>query len=400
MPANESGTTNRRSLFVIMITASAAAVALGLLPVARATDSVNVTRFDGTDRYDTARKVAEGTFTTGADTVVLARGEDFPDGRLGFPDALAGSYLAGQSAGPVLLTQSDSVPAATSEALRTLKTKNVFILGGTSAVSAAVENDLAATDSTSMSGGKLVVTRIGGTDRYDTAKLVAEQPGKAKVGTLNGRRTALVASGENFPDALAGGPVAFASHFPLLLTPHDSLSPSASEALTSLGIQHVVLLGGSTAVNDSVSTAITEMGITVERLSGADRQGTAVAIADFETSQLSFVDSRVSLARGDAYPDALAGGPHAGSEGPSPIVLTLSPDDLSTETRTWIRDHNESISSIDVFGGTGAVSDATVADAKGTATCQQPTTTTPVTVSTTTTTAPTTTLPPCSTTTT
>src|SRR5436309_2453242 len=90
----------------------------------------------------------------------------------------------------------------------------------------------------------VTVRRFNGANRYETARLVAEEPGKANVGRINGKKVAIVASGENFPDALAGGPMAYASQFPLILTTQATLSPSASQAFTDLGIQHVLVLGG------------------------------------------------------------------------------------------------------------------------------------------------------------
>src|SRR5207237_4977657 len=67
----------------------------GLVPLAApASAAATVTRYAGQDRYDTAAKIATGNFTT-ADTVVLATGENFPD-------ALAGTYLAGVNSAPIL----------------------------------------------------------------------------------------------------------------------------------------------------------------------------------------------------------------------------------------------------------------------------------------------------------
>lgn len=77
--------------------------------------------------------------------------------------------------------------------------------------------------------------------------------------------------------------------------------------------------------------------------------------------------THVNLARGDFYSDALAGSAHAGVER-APILLTLDPDMLSPETTAWLQAHHATISSIDVFGGPAAISDATVTAAQAAAT--------------------------------
>ncbi len=355
---------------VITVAVSAvAALGVALVPSARATQNVSTMRFGGGDRYETARLLAEHAFPGGATAVLLARAQDFPDGAKGFADALAGNYLAGYFNSPILLTAADTVPTSTLAALRDLKTKNVGILGGVGAVSQAVADQLAATASTSSAGGNLVIGRVAGGDRYQTAQMIAEIPPTTYIKPVNGMRTALVARGDNFPDALAGGPLADAAALPLILTTTDSLNPSAQKALQDLGIQQVLILGGGSAVSPATEAQINALGIKSQRLDGANRQQTAAAIADFAIANLGFKATLADLARGDDYPDALAGGPEAAKAGPVVIVLTGSPTELSADTRAWIRSHDSTLSEIDAFGLQAAVSDSVLADAAGTATC-------------------------------
>ena len=100
------------------------------------------------------------------------------------------------------------------------------------------------------------------------------------------RKTALLASGENYPDALAAGSISFSQHFPILLTRKDSLPSETKSALTALGIQHVVVVGGTGAIGSAVLTAVTGTGASVERVSGADRYDTAAQLADFALAKL------------------------------------------------------------------------------------------------------------------
>ena len=102
-------------------------------------------------------------------------------------------------------------------------------------------------------------------------------------------KTAILASGENFPDALAAGVlVGLAARAaarrapPLLLTNAASLNPFTSQALADMGIKQVILVGGPNTVNTNVGRhqpTSGGLGITVHRIAGANRQGTAATLA-------------------------------------------------------------------------------------------------------------------------
>ncbi|MCU1372939.1 MAG: cell wall-binding repeat-containing protein, partial [Actinomycetia bacterium] len=196
-----------------------------------ATAGFAFTRFAGNDRYDTARRVAAASFGT-SDLVVITSGT-------GYADALAGSYAAGLAGVPILLTGRDALPPATATALTDLKATKALIIGGTAAVGVGAEAALKARG--------LTTTRIAGATRYETSKLVAESGGASAVGKTGAASlpTAVVASGESFPDALSGGPMGYAAHLPIVLTTAAALSPEANAALTDLGIRSVLIVGGT-----------------------------------------------------------------------------------------------------------------------------------------------------------
>jgi putative cell wall-binding protein len=307
-------------------------------PPARATSAVSFSALSGTDRYDTAARLAEATFTT-SNAAILASG-------VSFADALAGSYLAGRLNAPILLTDPNTLSTAAMAALAALRVKNVTILGGPIAVSTAIDEQLAATQTTSATGGPIVVTRIAGADRYQTAAMVAAQPGAAAVGLVSGAKTAIVASGLSYPDAVASGPMAFASALPILLTDPTSLSPATSAALAALGVTNVVIPGGTAAVSAQVETQLQAAHITTTRLIGTDRFDTAVKVANFEVDQLGFTYNEVVLTYGLDFPDALAAAPYAGSR-KSPILLT---DPLPVETAAAITSLAAKISQLTEVG--------------------------------------------------
>lgn len=310
-------------------------------------------RYRGVGRHDTAGLIAlDGrTFRAenpnvfrGADDVIVARADDFPD-------SMAGATLAGAVAAPVLLVDTTGdVQADTREALDTIEPSRIFALGGTAAISEQVANDLedlAYVDT---------VERIAGADRFATAAEVAgraaeEQP----VPDVGGDTVALLATGEEFADALTGGQIAYAGPFPLLLTPHGVLAGAAEDALAELEVDRVLVLGGEAAVSADVATTLENLGYTVERLAGADRTTTAVEIAEFALDELGFTDEHVSVARGNDFADALAIAPHAGEEGHPLLISATQAAFGQQEVVDFYTDRSCTVEDLHVSGGFAAV---------------------------------------------
>jgi putative cell wall-binding protein len=342
----------RPGVAAVTLVAAAGGLVASAAP-ASALPSFSFTRLAGADRYDTARVIAVNSFPSGADTAVIATGTNYPD-------ALAGNYLAGTLGAPILLTTpSAPVPAPTLEALRTLRTRNVVLLGQTTAVSQAVQDALASTTSTNAAGGNLNVTRIGGATRYDTMRAIVGSPPAGGIGTTGGRRTAIVASGENFPDALALGPVSWALRFPTILTTPNSLSPQATDALTALGIQQVLIAGGPLAVSAATEASINALNVTtLNRFAGADRSHTSRLAADFAINTFGFKTTHFNLATGDDAKlgvDALAGGPHGGKEDPTVNLITNSRTDPGRVV-DFARDRASTLTDAHALGGVEVLS--------------------------------------------
>jgi hypothetical protein len=93
-----------------------------------------------------------------------------------------------------------------------------------------------------------------------------------------------------------------------------------------------------------------------ERLFGANRYATAVAIADYAVTEAEHTWDRVGIATGEDYPDALAGGVLQGKVG-SVMVLTTA-DKPAPRHRTALSTNADAIDTVTFFGGTGAVSTA------------------------------------------
>ncbi len=325
---------------------------------AGATSSFAFTRISGADRFGTAADLAETAFPGGAATAIVATG-------FNFPDALAGNYLAGQEGAPILLVDSSGpIPAETAAALAALKTTKVIILGGTAAVGTDVAGELAATVSTAAGGGNITVTRISGPTRDDTAEAVDTTPAAASVGIFQGKRTAFLARDDTFPDALGAGPIAYAEHFPVILTSPTALSSQALATITALGIQQLLIVGGTGAISASVEAAANAAGAaTLERFAGVDRSDTSHLLADYAITNFGLSTTKFVVASGDESfggADALAAGPFAASLDAAPLLVTDSVN-VAGQVVTFGAEHESTETTGYAVGGPNPLPDATLA---------------------------------------
>ncbi|MDQ1521611.1 MAG: hypothetical protein QOI55_2684, partial [Actinomycetota bacterium] len=282
-------------------------------------------RIAGADRYETAVKISTTAFPNGAATAVVASGESFPDG-------LTAGPLAALFDAPVLLTAHDSLPSSTAAELSRLAPTQLFVVGGTAAVSDEVLAEIE-------TATHVTPARIAGATRYDTATAVSSKfPSPAPE--------AFVASGVDFPDALAGGAAASIGGAPLLLTRPDALPDAVGNELARLKPPEALVLGGSSAVSDAVVRAIDARVTGVRRLAGADRYATAAAVAADRSPNAT----QTLLATGVAFPDALASAPLARKLG-APILLTTTCE--PSATIGYLRAHGWA--DVTVVGGTGPV---------------------------------------------
>jgi len=291
-------------------------------------------RLAGADRFATAAAISAASFTPGVPVAYLATGLDFPD-------ALAAGAAASLSGGPVLLVASSSLPSATALELTRLRPQAIKVIGGSSVVADGV---LAAVQGYATSGS---VERVAGTNRFATAAQISATT------FAPGVPVAYIATGRNFPDALAGVAAAGSVGGPILLTQPDRLPAETSAELNRLRPGRIVVLGGSGVVSDAVLGALAaHTGGTVTRLAGPDRFATAVAVSTgtFASGKTVFVATGVN------FPDALGGGPVAGGlPGPLLLVQTNSlPSSVAAELQRLDPDR------IVILGGTGAVSSAVV----------------------------------------
>jgi|GEM_PF-3302447 len=298
-----------------------------------------------TEAIAQAAAVSQALFADGSALhAVIARADDYAD-------ALAGSAL-GFGVGPLLFSPSDGPLAETTqqELRRALPTgSTVFLLGGTAALPEGLDGELQEL------GYEPV--RLAGETREETAAVVAQKVREVVV-SLDYEPLPLVilATRENWPDAVAAG--SFASYFgiPVLLSqPDGELHPVTRAALEQLRPELLYVIGGPAAISDDVlDQARTAAGTAAEatvRLGGEERVGTALAVArELEGVFSDLLDSRpalavaVNLRRADGYAHVLSA---TAVSGAFPSVFVPVEGDAGDVLRPAVRDY---IAGYDVDG--------------------------------------------------
>ncbi|GEN53194.1 cell wall-binding repeat-containing protein [Halobacillus faecis] len=195
-----------------------------------------------------------------------------------------------------------------------------------------------------------VTSRLEGKTRIETAIDISEK------GWQNGADTVVLAKAFDFPDALAGAPLAYKYDAPILLTRTGSLDASTKEEIERLHADRVIILGSEAAVSKTVEDELTAMNLdTVMRIGGKDRYETAQMIAD----KLGSDQGEVVLTTGLNYPDALAVAPYAARQG-LPILLTR-PQAAPAATKAALKDQSH----VYVIGGDDVVSNAVLKEFNG-----------------------------------
>lgn len=154
--------------------------------------------------------------------------------------------------------------------------------------------------------------RLGGLTRYDTAAAVTQS---AYPGTVE---TVIVASAEDFPDALSAGPLSAKLKAPLLPVASASIPPAIRAELTRLQPRRIIIIGGPGVVLPQVEASLREFSTDITRVFGNDRYSTSAAISALGWSAGSSKD--VFVATGTGFADALAAAAAAAKKS-APVLL-------------------------------------------------------------------------------
>lgn len=188
--------------------------------------------------------------------------------------------------------------------------------------------------------------RLAGSSRYDTAVAISKAGWSAAS-------TVVIATGTDFPDALAGGPLAYKENAPILLTKGDTLHPAAAAEIRRLKPGKAILLGSNGALSATVEQQVGQLVNSVDRIGGKTRYETAALIAK------KIASDRAVVSNGQNFPDVLSVSPYAAKNG-IPILLTRT-GTLPAETKAALAGKDSTI----VTGGTSAVSNAVMAQLPG-----------------------------------
>lgn len=225
----------------IYVLGGEAAVPASVVSNLSANGFTNVKRLAGNDRYETNLAIINEMDTRYVSRVVIATGKNFAD-------SLAISSYAYSQEWPIMLV-GDSMTEAQMAKLREIDPTRITIVGGTSAVSTTVENQAKEIV------GSYYVYRYAGTDRYDTAMKIADDwcyvAGEYAGDPTAYDEFAILAYGQNFPDALAGSALAGYIDAPIILVDSDS-SRQAAFLRTNTQVENLITVGGTSVIPDSI----------------------------------------------------------------------------------------------------------------------------------------------------
>ncbi len=298
-------------------------------PAAEIVPGIN--RVAGLNRIQTAIAASQAICGDGqAPAVVLTRSDNFPDAQAGTPLAIA-------LGAPLLLSGPTTLDAETeAEITRVLPPGgDVYLLGGTAALSDAVEARLADLGYSTI--------RYGGINRFETAAIIADEG-------LGNPDTLLAADGGTFADSVIAGAASLAVgggtavEAAVILTSDVSVPPETQAYLDGRVDDPTII-----AVGANGAAAFPD----AESVTGPSRFETALAVAD-----RFFTDPTVvGIATADQFADALSGGAVVGRPdiGPGPMLLTAT-GSLPASVADWLADRAGTITTVVIFGGESAVS--------------------------------------------
>ncbi|MDU4571327.1 MAG: cell wall-binding repeat-containing protein [Finegoldia magna] len=284
-------------------------------------------RISGRNRIDTAIEVSKKYYEK-ANTVIIARSDEYPA-------SLTASPLAKKLNAPILLTSKNELEKTVKAEIKRLKATNIIIVGGVNSISTKVEKELRQYDKE--------IERIAGHSRYETSAAIAERLLK-----LSAKQTAIIASGENFADALTAGAYAAQQEYPILLVQKTTIDTKIAKVLNK-NIDKTIIAGGINSVSEKVKKDLPK---NTERIAGRSRYDTAAQIA-----KKLFKSEKAFVASGEVFADALVVSPVAGRLS-SPILLVNRKESPET-IRAYVK---ETITEITVIGGKKFVPSPIVTD--------------------------------------
>ncbi|MBV7271383.1 cell wall-binding repeat-containing protein [Clostridium sp. PL3] len=307
-------------------------------------------RIFGQDRYQTSINASKAFLgEEKPKNIIIAYGENYPD-------ALSAGLLAKKLNAPIILVSNiDSEDKGTYDYLKSVHSDNakVTIIGGTGVVSSDTENKIKDIGYS--------IDRIQGADRYETNRKVIENC-EIVEGT-----PVVITSGEGFADALSANNIVSKLGYPVFMTSKDSLDQESLEYIKEIKPSKIIVVGGPGVVSDGVIQTLSQQissvkedkFINLDRWFGLDRyQTSSVVLENLYHSEYS-PQKDLIVASGENFPDALVSSPLQNKLN-APLILSENNGGSSYEVTGF----NINPTSINIFGGTGVLSDNSIAQLK------------------------------------
>ncbi|WP_446897112.1 cell wall-binding repeat-containing protein [Clostridium sp. LBM24168] len=291
--------------------------------------SLNQKRIFGKDRYETSSLISKNGWES-ASSVVICNGENFPD-------ALCASSLAKKYNAPILLTSKSGLSESTKEELSRLNPDKVVIIGGNGVISDKIISEIKTAVPKASD-----VTRLGGTTRYDTSKIIADKVGKSS--------SVVLVSGKASSDALSISYIAANKGMPILLADRreDVLEYSKNNS-----VEKAYIIGGESLVSKDIEGIFKN----TERIYGKDRYESNQKILDKFKNDINFGSVYLASAQYngvDQFADALSVSALA-SKDCNPIILVNGT--INKDTVNIIKSKVDKNSKVIAIGGTQLVSE-------------------------------------------
>lgn len=283
-------------------------------------------RISGNDRVETSIKLAKKLYPNGAKTIFIVNKDKFAD-------ALASTALAKEMKAPILYTDKDSTPEQIISAIKDLAGEKIVFIGGEGSISVNQLKEL------KKKGYN--VDRIGGSNRYETASILAEQLLKIKN---NKAKEVILASAKNYADALVVSAYSAKNAIPILLVDKDHISKENEKFIEMLGNPKIHIIGGEESISKKLENYLEKTTKSpINRLAGKDRYETANIISEkFAPNAKTAV-----VASGERFEDALLSGGLAANE--DATLLLCKKEGFTKTTDQYIS--SSKIENMTIVGG-------------------------------------------------
>lgn len=290
----------------------------------------SIERIAGNDRFSTATEISK-RLKSKSNAVILVNSTRYPD-------SLTASVLSKKIDAPILLTKADSLTNSVQTEIDRLGAKKLYLIGGNAVLTDELERNLKT---------KYEVERIGGPTRYETAELVAQ-----RIGGNN----AIVARGDEYPDALTVSSLALKELIPIYLTRPNMITSTTIDEIKKRNPTMIYIAGGNIAVSSEIEQNLKNIA-GVKRFNGESRFSTAVEISKFV-----FGENLVNImyARSDDFADAMVGSPLANKY--NAAILLTNGDKFDLKIKNYLISNKLKIKKHYIIGGIEAIPNAVELD--------------------------------------